>query len=387
MVSTSSALPIFTPPRRCMQCGDWLMLSCPPATTICAVAGLDRLIAERHRAQARAAELVDAVGGLLIRDAGRDRGLARRVLPRAGGEDLAEDDLVDLRRLDLGALQGLDDRDLAELVRGQACSEPPLKAPTGVRAAAAMTMSVMMSFSIGMAAAAAAEAHTGQIWCSASSAPLGPRGGARARLHPAPTGSHTAGRAPLPTTMPIWPAAVETVGAGNALGQRERGQRRHDAVGAGHHDQGSAAASARGRTASPGDLPRAAGPAGSRHTSRRGTPRRRLRRAARRRSANPRARRTGAPCPSPGPAPRSRGICAATCSGSSPAKKPCSTSSGSSPQASTKRHQRRADRADARAPRSARSAWKSQGVASRTSPPRSAVRRSASASASRPPMQ
>src|SRR5437016_6016450 len=36
MVSTSSASPIFTPFRRWMQCGAWLLLSCPPATTISA---------------------------------------------------------------------------------------------------------------------------------------------------------------------------------------------------------------------------------------------------------------------------------------------------------------------------------------------------------------
>ena len=43
----------------------------------------DRLIAERDRAQARAAELVDAPGRALDRDAGIDRGLARRVLALA----------------------------------------------------------------------------------------------------------------------------------------------------------------------------------------------------------------------------------------------------------------------------------------------------------------
>ena len=87
-----------------------------------AVAAADRLIAERHGAQPRAAELVDAVGGLLDRDAGADRRLARRVLALAGGQDLAQDDLGDLARLDAGALQRLGDRDLAELVRRERCS-------------------------------------------------------------------------------------------------------------------------------------------------------------------------------------------------------------------------------------------------------------------------
>ena len=92
-----------------------------------AVAVADRLVAERHRAQPRAAQLVDPVGRRLIGDAGGDRGLARRVLPFAGGEDLAHDDLRHLARLDLGAAQRLDDRDLAELVRRQA-GEPAIEA-------------------------------------------------------------------------------------------------------------------------------------------------------------------------------------------------------------------------------------------------------------------
>ena len=84
------------------------------------IAVADRLIAERHGAQPRAAELVDAVGGRLEGDAGGDRRLPRRVLAFAGGEDLAHDDLRHLLRLDLGAAQRLDDRDLAELVGRQA---------------------------------------------------------------------------------------------------------------------------------------------------------------------------------------------------------------------------------------------------------------------------
>ena len=33
MVSTNSVEPSLVPFRRCTQCGAWLMLSCPPATT------------------------------------------------------------------------------------------------------------------------------------------------------------------------------------------------------------------------------------------------------------------------------------------------------------------------------------------------------------------
>ena len=69
----------------------------------------DLLHADRDGAKPRAAELVEAPGGLFLRNAGGHRGLPGRVLALAGGEDLAEDDLVDLARIDLGALErGLD---------------------------------------------------------------------------------------------------------------------------------------------------------------------------------------------------------------------------------------------------------------------------------------
>src|SRR5262249_13872518 len=50
-------------------------------------------------------------------NAGRDRGLARRILPLSGGQDLAHDDLVDTGSLDTGPLQRRLDRQLAKLVR------------------------------------------------------------------------------------------------------------------------------------------------------------------------------------------------------------------------------------------------------------------------------
>ena len=80
----------------------------------------DLLQAEGDRAQARAAELVEAPGRLLLRHAGRHGGLAGRVLALAGGQDLAEDDLVDLAARDLGARQRRLDGDGAEIV-GRAC--------------------------------------------------------------------------------------------------------------------------------------------------------------------------------------------------------------------------------------------------------------------------
>jgi len=58
---------------------------------------------QRHRAQPRTADLVDAESSLVSRNARVHRRLARRVLTLARSEDLAEDDLVDLLRGYLGA--------------------------------------------------------------------------------------------------------------------------------------------------------------------------------------------------------------------------------------------------------------------------------------------
>src|SRR5262245_38734933 len=88
----------------------------------------DRLVAERDRAQAGPAELVDAPGRALDRDAGGDRGLPRRVLALAGGEDLAEDHLGDLAALDAGALERFLDRDLAQLM-GHQVGKGPVEGP------------------------------------------------------------------------------------------------------------------------------------------------------------------------------------------------------------------------------------------------------------------
>jgi hypothetical protein len=85
------------------------------------VAAQHRLHGQMHGAQAAAADLVDGHGRHLVRQPGVERGLPRRVLADAGGEHLAEDHLVDLLRLQPGALQqGLDD-DGAEGGGGQRC--------------------------------------------------------------------------------------------------------------------------------------------------------------------------------------------------------------------------------------------------------------------------
>ncbi len=75
-----------------------------------------RLVAQRHRAQARTAQLIDAPGGAFHRDAGGDRGLTGRVLALRRGQDLPHDHLGNPCRLDARALQRSLDGDGAEIV-------------------------------------------------------------------------------------------------------------------------------------------------------------------------------------------------------------------------------------------------------------------------------
>ena len=94
----------------------------------------DLLEAERDRPQSAAAELVQPPGRLLLRHARRHGGLPGRVLPLPGGEDLAQNDLVDFGGIDLGALEGALDRRGAELVRrsvGEGAVEGPDRRPGG----------------------------------------------------------------------------------------------------------------------------------------------------------------------------------------------------------------------------------------------------------------
>ena len=79
-----------------------------------ALARADLLGGQCHGAQARAAHLVDAERRLAVGNARRMGGLAGRVLPLAGRQHLAEDDLIDLARLQPGARNRLLDRGGAE---------------------------------------------------------------------------------------------------------------------------------------------------------------------------------------------------------------------------------------------------------------------------------
>jgi hypothetical protein len=83
------------------------------------IAVQDRLVAEGNRPQARAAQLVDRPCRDFDRNAGRDRGLPCRILPLAGSEDLAHDDLGDPGRLHARASECSLDGEAAQLVGRQ----------------------------------------------------------------------------------------------------------------------------------------------------------------------------------------------------------------------------------------------------------------------------
>ncbi len=76
----------------------------------------DLLHADGDGAEPRAAKLVQTPGGRLLQNTSLHRGLAGRVLALPGGEDLAHDDLIDIGRIDAGALERCLDRRRAELM-------------------------------------------------------------------------------------------------------------------------------------------------------------------------------------------------------------------------------------------------------------------------------
>ena len=118
MVSTNFTSPILMPLRRCDGVRRERHRFLAAGDDDIGVAACDLLDAERDRAQAGAADLIDPEGGLFLRNAGLDRRLARRILALRGGEHLAENHFVHFARLDLGALESGLDGDRAELVGG-----------------------------------------------------------------------------------------------------------------------------------------------------------------------------------------------------------------------------------------------------------------------------
>ena len=83
---------------------------------------------QRHGAQTRAADLVDAPGRGFLRKAGLDMGLTGGVLPLGCGQDLAQDRLVDLGGVDAGAPDDLGQDGRAQIVRRN-ISKGPQKTP------------------------------------------------------------------------------------------------------------------------------------------------------------------------------------------------------------------------------------------------------------------
>ncbi len=119
MVSTNFRSPILVPLRRCAVCCACDMDSWPPATITLAsplaICCMPSATARRPEPQSWLRPKAVASCG----HAGLHGGLAGRVLALAGGEDLAEDDLVDVLGGNAGALESGLDRDGAEFVGGQ----------------------------------------------------------------------------------------------------------------------------------------------------------------------------------------------------------------------------------------------------------------------------
>ena len=112
------------------------------------VAGGDPLRGEHDGLEARAADLVDRHRGDVLVQAAVERGLARGVLPLAGGDDVAHDALVDGGGIDAGAADGLADGDGAELRSGRSPFNEPRNLPVGVRTADTMTDSRISGFKV-----------------------------------------------------------------------------------------------------------------------------------------------------------------------------------------------------------------------------------------------
>lgn len=103
------------------------------------IAGNDLLHAKGHGAQAGTTELIETEGGCFLGNSGLHRRLPRRVLPFARRQDLTENDFIDFASRDAGAFQhGADDGRPSSWAG--VLAKWPLKEPTAVRAALAITI-------------------------------------------------------------------------------------------------------------------------------------------------------------------------------------------------------------------------------------------------------
>ncbi len=104
------------------------------------------------REQARRTDFVDGIGGHRFGESRFEDDLARGILPDAGLQDFAERYVLDLRRIDLGALDRAGERDRTERRCGERSERSP-SLPNGVRAIPMTTAFELMSIAVGRFAA------------------------------------------------------------------------------------------------------------------------------------------------------------------------------------------------------------------------------------------
>jgi hypothetical protein len=120
-VSTSSQLPMRLPSReRGKHVGRQAHVLLAAGDDDAGIPGRHGLGRQVHGFQAAAADLVDGERGDRVRQTAGQGGLARRVLAHARLKYLAEDDLVDLPRLQIGPRQQSPDHMGAQLTGGNA---------------------------------------------------------------------------------------------------------------------------------------------------------------------------------------------------------------------------------------------------------------------------
>ena len=107
------------------------------------LAGADHQVGDLDRADRGRADLVDRVGGHLLRDARADRGLPRGRLPGAGLQHLAHDDVARPRPGRSRRARGRRGSTIAPSCGAECLTRPPPSLPKGVRTVETITERVM----------------------------------------------------------------------------------------------------------------------------------------------------------------------------------------------------------------------------------------------------
>ena len=143
MVSTSSRLPIFWPARSCWACGAWVMLSWPPATMMLAspqaICWAASATARRPEPQSWLMPKAVASFGMPALMAAWRAGFCPAPAVRIWPMMTSSTSFGATPARSSAAVMATVPRACAETL-----AKAPLKLPTGVRAAEAMTMSVMV---------------------------------------------------------------------------------------------------------------------------------------------------------------------------------------------------------------------------------------------------